>query len=57
MENLLAQSVQGVEAYKPVTIKAGRRKIASTVKAATVSTSGPGCAGDVLKLGETMGWV
>ena len=57
MENLLAQSVQDVQAYKHVAIKASRRKFASPIKTATVSTSGPGCAGDVLRVGETMGWV
>jgi len=57
MENLLAESVQGVQAYKPIAIKAGRRKIASPMKTATVSPSGPGGAGDVLRFGETMGWI
>lgn len=57
MESLLAQSVQEVQAHKPVAVKAGRRKMATAIKPAMAPTSGPRCAGDVLKFGETMGWV
>ncbi|KAI9513258.1 hypothetical protein F5148DRAFT_1157337 [Russula earlei] len=57
METLLAQSVQQVQACKPVVIKAGRRKIATSTNTANVTTSAPSCAGDVVKFGETMGWV
>jgi hypothetical protein len=54
MESLLAESMQEAQAHKPVAIKAGRRKTAAIKKA---PTSGSRCAGDVLKFGETMGWV
>lgn len=57
MENLLAQCVQEVQTPKPVATKTGRRKVASPKKTAVVSSSGPKCAGDVLKFGETIGWV
>jgi len=57
MENLLAQRVQEVQASKPVATKSGRRKMASPMKTAVVSSSGLKCTGDVLKIGETMGWV
>ena len=57
MENLLAQCVQEVQARKPVATKTGRRKVASPKKMAVASSSGPKCAGDVLKFGETMSWV
>lgn len=56
MESLLAQSVREVRTHRQVT-KKGRRKVVSPTKDITVSTSGPQCAGDVLKFGETMGWV
>ncbi|KAH9045269.1 hypothetical protein EDB85DRAFT_2070131 [Lactarius pseudohatsudake] len=56
MEGLLAQSVREVRTHRQVT-KKGRRKVVSPTKDITVSTSGPQCAGDVLKFGETMGWV
>lgn len=57
MESLLAQSVQEVQAHKPVVGKAGRRKMATAIKPVMVPSSGPRCAGDVIKFGETMGWV
>jgi len=57
MESLLAESMQEVQAHKPVTIKAGRRKTAAAIRTAMPSTSGSRCAGDVLKFGKTMGWV
>ncbi|KAI9467153.1 hypothetical protein BJY52DRAFT_1236715 [Lactarius psammicola] len=56
MEGLLAQSIREVRTHKLVTNN-GRRKVAPPTKDVTVSTSGPQCAGDVLKFGETMGWV
>jgi hypothetical protein len=57
MESLLEQCVQEVQAHKPVAIKAGRRKTATAIKTAKVPTSGLRCAGDVIRYGETMGWV
>lgn len=57
MENLLAQCVQEVQASRPVAAKSGRRKMASAMRTAVVSSSGLKCTGDVLKFGETMGWV
>ena len=57
MENLLAQCVQEEQAPKAVANKTGRRKMASPIKTAVVSSSAPKCAGDALKFGETMGWV
>ena len=56
MEGLLAQSLREVQTHKLVA-KNGRRKLVSPTKDVTVSTLGPQCAGDVLKFGETMGWV
>ena len=53
MEGLLAQGVREVRTHKLVTNN-GRRKVAKDV---TVSTSELQCAGDVLKFGETTGWV
>jgi hypothetical protein len=53
MESLLAQRMREVRAHKLVA-KNGRRKLVSPAKDVT---SGPQCAGDVLKFGETMGWV
>jgi hypothetical protein len=49
--------MQEVRAHKPPAIKTGRRKTAAALKKTRAATSGPKCAGDVLKLGETMGWV
>ena len=57
MESLLAESMQEVQAHKPVAIKAGRRKMAAAIKMAKAPTSGSRCVGDVLKFGKTMGWV
>jgi len=57
MESLLGECVQEAQAYKPVAIKLGRRKTATAVKTAIAPTSGPRCAGDVLKFGKTMGWL
>lgn len=51
------QSVQSVQAYKPVVAKAGRRKMAAPIKPAVATTPELRCAGDVLKFGETTGWV
>ncbi|KAH9965795.1 hypothetical protein BC827DRAFT_767522 [Russula dissimulans] len=57
MEALLAQSMQDVQARKPVSTKAGRRKMAASTDIAVISTSVPKCAGDVVRFGETMGWI
>ncbi|KAI0005147.1 hypothetical protein BJV74DRAFT_762806, partial [Russula compacta] len=57
VENLLVQSVQSVQAYKPVATKAGRRKMAAPIKPAVATTPRLRCAGDVLRFGEKTGWV
>jgi hypothetical protein len=57
MESLLEQSVQDVQAHKPVAIKAGRRKMATGIKVAVTPPSELRCAGDVLRFGEKMGWL
>jgi hypothetical protein len=57
MENLLAQCVQEVQPSKPAANKSGRRKMASPMETAVVSSLGLKRTGDVLKFGETMGWV
>ncbi|KAI0307035.1 hypothetical protein B0F90DRAFT_1684585 [Multifurca ochricompacta] len=57
MESLLAQSMRNVQAHKLVVSKHGRRKRTTPTKAATVSSSEPQCAGDVLRFGESLGWV